>query len=513
MSNPRTHAQTRPDQPAYIMGKSGEVVTWIQLEERANRGAHFFRQLGLKVKDKIAIMMENNEHFLEIAHAAIRAGLFYTPISSHLVASEIEYIVKNCEASLFITSYAKKEIAAELIDILPNDVTKIMTGGTIDGYDSYEDTIAKYPTDPISDETTGRDMLYSSGTTGLPKGILTPFPNQAYGEQSDTMKQFIQLFGVDENTVYISPAPLYHAAPLAYCNLVAYGGGTSIIMENFDAHEALKLIEKYKVTHSQWVPTMFIRMLKLPEEDRKRYDLSSLKFAVHAAAPIPVPVKEQMIDWWGPIFIEYYSGTEQNGSTLIFTDDWLKHKGSVGRAAMGQIHILDEEDNILPPGEPGTVYFSGAGTFEYYKDPDKTSKSRNSIGGSTLGDIGYLDEEGYLYLTDRKTNMIISGGVNIYPQETENHLITHPKVMDVAVLGIPHEEFGEEVKAVVQPVEVSDAGPELEQELIAFCKSKLSGFKCPRSIDFVDELPRTPTGKLLKRLLKEKYWEGKESKI
>ena len=513
MSNPRIHAQNHPDKPAFIMAKSGESVTWRQLEDRANRGAQFFRDIGLQEKDKIAIMMENNVPFLELAHAAIRAGLYFTPISTHLIPSEIEFIVNNCGAKLFITSYAKKDVAVDLADILTDDVTLTMIGGTIEGFTSYEDTISGYPSEPIADETTGIDMLYSSGTTGRPKGIIPPFPNLPYGEQSDTTKQFIGLWGMDENSVYLSPAPLYHSAPLRYCNSILYAGGTCIIMESFDALDALSFIEKYRVTHSQWVPTMFIRMLKLPEEERNIYDMSSLKNAVHAAAPIPIPVKEKMIEWWGPILIEYYAGTEQNGLTLIFSEDWLQHKGSVGRAVLGKVHIVGPDGNELPPGKPGTIYFSGGDRFEYHDDPEKTAKSRNPKGWSTLFDVGYLDDEGYLYLTDRETNMIISGGVNIYPQETENHLVTHHKVKDVAVFGIPHEEFGEEVKAVVQPVDMSEAGPELEKELLDFCKIKLARIKCPKTVDFIEDFPRTPTGKLMKRFLRDKYWEGYKSKI
>jgi acyl-CoA synthetase (AMP-forming)/AMP-acid ligase II len=284
-------------------------------------------------------------------------------------------------------------------------------------------------------------------------------------------------------------------------------------MEHFDAQDALRQIEKHRVTHSQWVPTMFVRMLKLPEENRARYDVSSLKVAIHAAAPCPIPVKEQMIDWWGPVIYEYYAGTEGNGFCMINSEEWLQNKGSVGRPANAQLHVLDEEGNELPRGEIGGIYFESNVEYEYHKSPEKTAEARSKEGYTTLGDVGYMDEEGWLYLTDRKAHMIISGGVNIYPQESENALITHPKVQDVAVIGVPNEDFGEEVKAVVQLVDMSQACPELEQELLDYCREQISHVKCPRSVDFEAELPRHPTGKLYKRLLKDRYWKGHASQI
>jgi long-chain acyl-CoA synthetase len=507
MRDLRAAVLEKPDVPAYIMAKTGEVVTRLQLEERANQGAHFFRDLGLQNGDGIAIFMENNRHFLEICCAASRSGLVYTPISTHLTTAEVEYIVNDCGAKVFLTSAAKSHVASELIDRMPNVVARMMVNGTAAGYESYEGRIAGYPQTPIADPTSGQDMLYSSGTTGRPKGVKISYQGLPYGEITDSAKMVLALYSIDEETIYLSPAPLYHAAPLRFCMLTLYAGGAIVVMERFDPLEALALIEKYRVTHSQWVPTMFIRMLKLPEEERAKVDVSSMKIAIHAAAPIPIPVKEKMIEWWGPVLFEYYAGTEGNGITAIGSEEWLAHKGSVGRAFVGVAHILDDDGNELPPGEPGTIYFGDGQEFEYHNDPEKTAASRTPKGWSTLGDVGYLDEEGYLYLTDRKANMIISGGVNIYPQEAENVLVTHPLVVDAAVLGIPHEEFGEQVKGVVQPKDMAAAGPELEQELIAFCQQHLAKIKCPGSIDFEQELPRTPTGKLLKRLLKEHYWK------
>ena len=314
-------------------------------------------------------------------------------------------------------------------------------------------------------------------------------------------------------TVYLSPAPLYHAAPMRFCMNAMRLGATCVVMEHFEPLAYLALVEKYRVTHSQLVPTMFVRLLKLPDADRAKFDLSTLKFAIHAAAPCPVPVKEKMIDWWGPIIWEYYAGTEGNGMTMVRSQDWLTHKGTVGKAVIGKLRICDDEGNEMPVGETGTVYFAEGKVFAYHDDPAKTAASQNAQGWTTLGDVGYVDAEGYLYLTDRKAYMIISGGVNIYPQEVENLLVTHPKVYDVAVLGVPNDEFGEEVKAVVQPADINEAGPALAAELIAFCQEHLSSIKCPRSVDFEHELPRHPTGKLYKRLLKDRYWAGHNSKI
>ncbi len=502
-----TYADKTPDTPAYIMANSGKTITWHQLSQRVNQCGQYFKGIGLKTKDHIALLMENNDRYLEITLAAIDAGLIFTPISTHLRTAETEYIINNSGAKLLITSQAKTDLAKELLTRMPGVDHRLMVGEAIDGYESYESTINAYPATPISYGISGRPMLYSSGTTGQPKGVLSQIEDMDIGYLTPTADIAIKLYNVDHNTIYLSPAPLYHAAPLGFCLMSLAMGGTCIIMEKFDAEMALSLIQKYQATHSQWVPTMFIRMLKLPLNIRCRYDISSMKVAIHAAAPTPIPIKEQMIEWWGPVFYEYYAGTEGNTMTLITSQDWLVHKGSVGRPFIGTMHILDDLGHELPPGQFGHIYVADGHPFEYYKEPEKTAESRNSKGWSTMGDIGYLDEAGYLYLTDRKSNMIISGGVNIYPQEAENLLTLHPMVSDVAVFGIPNEEFGEEVKAVVQLVSEADAGPELEQELIIYCKERLSNIKCPRSIDFKENLPRTPTGKLIKRLLKETYWK------
>ncbi|SKA24527.1 AMP-binding enzyme C-terminal domain-containing protein [Enhydrobacter aerosaccus] len=511
--HPYIHAQKHPDKPAYVMAATGETVTYRQLDDQSNRIAQLFRAAGLRPGDHIALFLENHPRFFEICWGAQRSGLIYTAISSRLTAPEVEYIVADCGAKLFVTSRYLSDRAAELAPLLKGVARRYMVDGVIPGYESWEDAVAAQPATRIADETAGHDMLYSSGTTGRPKGVLPVVEPQPIDADNPLLQITSKLYGIDENTVYLSPAPLYHAAPLRFNMSVMRLGGTVIIMEHFDAEEYLRLVEKYRATHTQVVPTMFVRFLKLPEEVRRKYDVSSLKCAIHAAAPCPIPVKEQMIDWWGPILWEYYAGTEGNGLTLCNSAEWLAHKGTVGRAIIGKLKICDDEGNELPQGQPGTIYFAEGRPFEYHNDATKTAESRHPKGWSTLGDVGYVDADGFLHLTDRKAFMIISGGVNIYPQECENLLINHPKVMDCAVFGVPNPDFGEEVKAVVQPRHWADAGPALAEELIAYCKQQLSAIKCPRSIDFEPELPRHPTGKLYKRLLRDRYWQGRESKI
>ena len=511
--HPGVNGKKFPDKPAIVMLSSGKIVTHGELNDLSNQGAQLFRSLGLKPGDSIAFMLENHHLFFPIAFAAWRSGLRYTAISWRLQPAEVEYIVKDCEAKVFITSKFLEETAANLEEVL-GGVKKFMLDGTSSGYNSYEESIASMPEEPVEDECQGGSMLYSSGTTGRPKGIyrelqLNPLP---YTQEEDDLglgRVVEGVYGGDENTVYLSPAPLYHSAPLGFNTGFLSLGGTSIVMEKFDPEAALKAIQDYKVTHSQWVPTMFVRFLKTDESLRSAYDLSSHKVAIHAAAPCPIEIKENMINWWGPILFEYYAGTEFNGMTIVNSEEWMEHKGTVGRPLVGELHILDDEGNEVPSGETGGIYFGGetATSFEYHNDQEKTQSAISKEGYSTLGDIGYVDDEGYLYLTDRKAFMIISGGVNIYPKETEDALIMHPKVADVAVFGVPHPEMGEEVKAVVQPANMSDIGEALEAELIAFCKEKISSVKCPKSVDFEEELPRHPTGKLYKRLLKDRYWK------
>ncbi len=512
MAHPTVHARTTPDKLAFVMASTGEGLTYAQLEARSNQGAQLFRSLGLRTGDVIAVFMENNVHFLPLCWAAQRAGLYYTCISSRLTAGEVEYIVKDSGAKLLFSSKALETVAKDLPERLPG-VGLYMFGGALPGWRPAEAALDAQAPSSIADEASGADMLYSSGTTGRPKGVKAPLSGLAIEDGGPLLGMTKLLFGFGDDMVYLSPAPLYHAAPLRYCMTVGRYGGTVVVMEHFDPEQALALIERHKVTHSQWVPTMFVRMLKMDEAARRRHDLSSHRAAIHAAAPCPVEVKRKMIEWWGPIIHEYYAGTEGNGFVYVNSADWLAHPGTVGRAILGTIHIVGEDGTDVPTGEEGVIYFEGGPAFEYHNAPEKTADSRNAKGWSTLGDVGKLDAEGFLYLTDRKAFMIISGGVNVYPQEAENVLIGHPKVADVAVIGVPNEEFGEEVKAVVQPVDWADATDALAAELIAFCKDRLSPIKCPRSVDFEKELPRHPTGKLYKRLIRDRYWGKRDSRI
>ena len=515
-----SHVKLRPLQPAFIMAETGETVTFQELEARSNRLAHLFRKVGLQRLDHIAIFMENHPRFIEACCAPERSGLYYTAINSYLTAGELAYIITNSESQLLLTTCAKLDIARDALKDCPQvtlcvvmDAPAGWTGGS-DRFVGLQDAAGLLPSTPIADEALGTPMLYSSGTTGRPKGILRDLPLQPPSKTLPIFEFLTKLWKKREGMIYLSPAPLYHAAPLGAVALTIRNGGTAVIMEHFDPERYLALIEQYRVTHSQLVPTMFSRLLKLPKTTRQKYDLSSLEIAIHAAAPCPVQVKEEMITWWGPIIHEYYGATEGLGFAACDTAEWQAHRGTVGKIILGDVHILDDDMQPLPQGTPGTVWFKTASDFEYFKDPEKTKEGRSTDGTmTTVGDVGYVDAENYLYLTDRATFMIISGGVNIYPQECENWLITHPKVMDAAVFGVPNADLGEEVKAVVQPIDGATPGPDLATELIAFCAEHMARHKVPRSVDFETELPRLPTGKLYKRLLKDRYWGNKTSRI
>lgn len=511
--HPSHHAKSSPDKAAIIMAFSGQTTSYRQMDEGSNQLAHWFRSQGLNTGDAIALCLENHRRFFEICWAAQRSGLYYTAISSRLAADEVAYIVNNCRARLLISSKALLEtVIAALEETMPEkgawllDIAKDMEGPK--PLRALEPLWAMQPTCPIADESSGYDMLYSSGTTGKPKGVRIALSGEPIDEVKPLVSLAQKMYRMDESTVYLSPAPLYHAAPLRFNMTVMRLGGTCVIMEHFDAEDFLRYVERYQITHTQLVPTMFVRMLKLPESSRGQYRLDSLKVAIHAAAPCPVAVKQAMIDWWGPKLYEYYAGTEGNGLTMVNSEQWLAHPGTVGQAVLGVVKIVDDRGELLPAGAAGTVYFADGPSFEYFDDPVKTAESQHAEGWTTLGDIGYLDQEGFLYLTDRKAFTIISGGVNIYPQEAENVLILHPEVLDVAVFGVPDDDFGEAVKAVVQLRKPELASPQLAEELIHFCRSKLSAIKCPRSIDFEAELPRHPTGKLYKRLLRDRYWQA-----
>ncbi len=510
MQHPSFHARTTPDKPAYIIAETGQTLTYSELDRRSNQGAHLLDRLGLKPGDHVALLAENGLPFVEIAWAAQRAGLIYTAISRYLKADEIAYIVRDCGAKLFVTTPACVAETAGLVNAADAPLL-FMTGAAGPGFRAWDVEVAAEPTTPVANEFAGRDMLYSSGTTGRPKGVETALTPTPLGVLNPLLKLLcVDMCGVNRDSVYLSPAPLYHAAPLRFTMTAAAMGATVVVMQHFEAEAYLRCVEQFRATQSQLVPTMFVRLLKLPQEIRDKYDISSLKGAIHAAAPCPMDVKQQMIDWWGPILVEYYGGTEGNGITVINSQQWLAHRGSVGRPIVGHMRIVDEETGRdQPPRVNGIVYFAGGPPFAYRNDPAKTKSAYLADGASTLGDIGYLDEDGYLYLTDRKAHMIICGGVNVYPQETEDVLIGHPDVLDVAVFGVPNADLGEEVKAVVQLREPKRASPELADELIAYARARISALKCPRSIEFERELPRTPTGKLLKRRLRDRYWPAK----
>jgi long-chain acyl-CoA synthetase len=508
MTHPSHFAASNPGKPAYIMAATGEAVTYGELEASSNRFAHLFRALGVGPGGHVALLLENRPGFFEICWGAQRAGLLYTPISPRLQPQEIARIVGDSGAGVLIVSGTLAEQAAALVGLLPASVRRLSIGGALPGYESCEARLAGLPATPVADQQAGAAMIYSSGTTGRPKGIKRSIAGGAYDAPEPGFVMFKGLYKFGEDTVYLSPAPLYHAAPLIYSMGTMRCGGTVVVMEQFDAREALALMERHRVTHSQWVPTMFVRMLKLDPAERRARDLSSHRVAIHASAPCPVAVKRAMMEWWGPILHEFYAGTEGNGICSIGPQEWLDHPGSVGRAMIGELRIVRDDGRLADPGETGTVYFAKGVPFVYHNDPERTREAHNDAGWSTLGDVGHVDKDGYLYLTDRKSDLIIVGGVNVYPQEAENVLIGHPAVIDVAVVGIPHAEYGEEVKAVVQPADMALAGPALEQELIACCRAAIADYKCPRSIDFSPQLPRDPAGKLYRRVLRERYGGG-----
>jgi acyl-CoA synthetase (AMP-forming)/AMP-acid ligase II len=509
---PGAHAPNHPDKPAVIMAGSGHVTTYRELDERSNQLAQLWWKLGLRPGGHVAILAENTPRYYEVYWAAIRSGLYLTAINRFLSAEEAAYLVNDSGSTCLITTQLLTDAATEMLEMIPDCPHRFMIDGTAPGFESYESAVAEMPATPLASQPRGDVMLYSSGTTGRPKGIKRALSGLQIDDPGLMGISMLErhLLGMNEDTRYLSPAPLYHSAPLQWSTGIHELGGTIVVMEKFDAEGFLAAVEKHRITHTQVVPTMFVRMLKLPEEIRARYDTSTLENAVHAAAPCPVEVKRKMIDWWGPIICEYYAGTEGNGMTFIDSAQWLEHPGSVGKPMTGTPHICDDEGNELPVGESGLIYFErDAMPFEYHGDPEKTKSAQHPLHAnwSALGDVGYLDDEGYLYLTDRKAFMIISGGVNIYPQEIEDALIVHEKVADAAVFGLPDLEMGEFVQAVVQPAEGVQGDEALETELRAYLREAIAHYKVPRVIDFRAELPRLPTGKLYKRLLRDEYQE------
>ncbi|MGB0553603.1 MAG: acyl-CoA synthetase [Alphaproteobacteria bacterium] len=505
---PGKYAAETPEKPAAVNAVTGEVLTYRRLNEDSIRLARYLRSVGLKRGDALAINLENRLEFFVATWAALRSGLYLVTVNQFLPSHDVAYIVADCGAKALITSERLSKVAGELLPLIEQCPHRLIIGGELAGWDSYEAALEGQSIEPLDDERQGEHMPYSSGTTGKPKGIRRELGERHISEGPEFLESFLS-YGFDQDAIYLSPAPLYHAAPFAFTNRTHVLGGTVIMMPRFDAEESLRLIEQYKVTHSQWVPTMFIRMLKLEEDKRAAYDLSTHKVAIHAAAPCPIEVKRQMIEWWGPILQEYYAASERNGSTRINSEEWLRKPGSVGKAVMGTIHVCDDDGKVLGVGEDGVIYFERESVvFTYHNDPERTREAQHPHhpNWSTMGDVGHLDEDGYLYLTDRKTFMIISGGVNIYPQMIEDALCLHPMVHDVAVIGVPNPDFGEEVKAIVQTAEGVTHDEEVRTELMDFARERLASYMIPRSIDFRDELPRLPTGKLYKKQLRAEFW-------
>jgi len=509
-------ASRAPDKVAVAMVGDDRVLTNRELESRSRRLAQYWRRKGLCAGDHVAIMAENAPEYFEAYWAAMRSGLYFTPVNRYLHADEAAYILGNSGAKSLVTTQALASVAAEALNHNPQCVHNLLIGDPPAGFEGYETALAGERDEPLAHEPRGEVMVYSSGTTGRPKGIKRPLPAQTIDQEYKPYTPVLRLLQKDEDTRLLITAPLYHIAPLGHAvGAQSFGGGV-YCMEKFEPEAALAAIERHRITHAYWVPTMFIRLLKLPDDVRRRYDISSLRVSIHTAAPCPVDIKKRMLAWFGPTIYEYYGGSEFTGLTWADPYDWLKRPGTVGKAVIGAVRICDDIGAEVAAGETGTIYFENdIASVRYHQDDDKTASVQHPEHAhwTTLGDVGYVDQEGWLFLTDRKTFMIIAGGVNIYPQEIEDCLIQHPAIEDVAVIGVPNPDFGEEVKAVVQLRSGIAATPELAAEIVSFARARIAHFKAPRTVDFVDELPRLPTGKLYKRLLRDRYWAGHDSKL
>jgi acyl-CoA synthetase (AMP-forming)/AMP-acid ligase II len=499
--HPSVHAANAPDRLAVVTPATGESRTYAELEANSNRIASLLRARGLQRGDVVAVMMTNDVAWYEVIWGVLRCGLYVVPVNWHLSAKETAYIVADCEAKALITSTDLADTIVALGDVTDSVPLKLSVGGALPGFESLEEATEGLSETASADDVEGSWMFYSSGTTGQPKGIKPDLPTIEFGDMNPLVGLISGLYGLQPDSVYLSPAPLYHAAPAGWSTTVHRIGGTVVVMDRFDPLEWMRLVEEHKVTHTQVVPTYLVRLLKLAEATRARYDVSSLEMVVHAAAPCPPEVKRAALDWLGLIVYEYYAASEGTGFCAIGPQEWLDHPGSVGRSLLGAVHIVDEDGNEVAVGEEGEIWFEAIHRFSYHGDPEKTARAFNDKGWNSIGDIGRLDEEGYVYLTDRVSNMIISGGVNIYPREAEDVLVGHFAVDDVAVIGTPDEVMGEKVTAFVQLREGEVGTPKLADELIGYCRDRLSHFKCPREVRFVESLPRLPNGKLLKRML------------
>ena len=501
MALPLHFAQSDPDRPAVI--QDGAVLTFAELNRMACQVANLLRAHDIAMGDHVALCLENRFDFFGVVFGAHYAGTYYTAISPHLTADEVAYIIENCNARVVIGSERTIPLMAEARQASKAVEAWYTVDDAMEGYESLHTALATQPATVPPDAAEGRDMLYSSGSTGRPKGVLAPLPTQAFGEENDGATALFNRNGIDGDTVYLNPAPLYHAAPLRWSLCAIRRGGTVINMGRFDAETCLDLIAHHRVTHIQFVPTMMIRLLKLPEDVRAAADLSSVQKVVHAAAPCPVDIKHQFIDWFGPVVDEYYGGTEANGLTYITAGEWLANPGSVGRSAVGVIHIMDDDGHDCANGTPGKIYFSGGNAFEYHGEPEKTASAYRGD-RSSLGDIGYVNDGGYLFLTDRDVNLIISAGTNIYPQMTEDVLVQYPEVTDAAAIGVPNADFGEVILAVIEPSGPVDPQA-LTERLRAHAARHLPTIRQPKHYDIVDAMPRHPNGKLRKVAMRDAY--------
>ncbi len=522
---PGAHARANPDKAAIVVAPGSgvspeeagsgvspeeagvEPVSYAELEAESARLARAWRAAGLRPGDGVALLVENHRRFLVVAWAAQRSGLYFTPISTQLTAGEVRYILSDSGASVLVASARTVAVAAEAAAGLDARLRLrlLVDPAPASGFAGWDDTVGAHAPEPLPDETEGADMVYSSGTTGRPKGVKPPLSGAPFGTPPGRLAFMTDRYGFGAETVYLSTAPLYHAGPLRFAMTAQRLGATVVVMDRFGAEAALDALERHRVTHSFWVPTMFIRLLGLPDDAREGRDLAAHRVALHGGAPCPVEVKQRMMQWWGPVLHEFYGGSEGAAFVACGPEEWLARPGTVGRSLRGRIHVLSDSGDEFPAGQVGEIWFEGGQPFEYHNDPDKTSAARTPGGWTTLGDIGYVDEDGYLFLTDRKAFTIVSGGVNIYPQEAENVLAGHPEVADVAVFGVPNTDFGEEVKAVVVPADPARATPAFAAELMGFCRTQLAAIKCPRSVDFRPELPRGDNGKLYKRALRDEY--------
>ncbi|MCC6641036.1 MAG: acyl-CoA synthetase [Deltaproteobacteria bacterium] len=508
------HAERNPGALALVT-PDGRTVTAGELLTESNRIVHGLRALGLSKGDCFATVLPNGLEMLALELAALQAGFYVTPVNHHLTGPEIAYIASDCEAKALVTHERFAPAVTAAADEIGFPAGGRFAIGSIPGFRPYSDLVQGRPGALPDDRTAGSVMHYTSGTTGRPKGVRRAIPPLDPDVVATLYGGFLGLFGIkpESDNVHLCGSPLYHTAVLMFTTCSLHAGHAVVVMDRWTPEETLRLIEKHRVTTSHMVPTQFHRLLALPDAVRTRHDLSSLRHVVHAAAPCPPEIKRRMIEWWGPVIYEYYAATE-GGGTLVTPQEWIERPGTVGRAwTSSEVRILDDAGNACAPGQIGTVYMKlGLASFEYHKDKAKTEGSRRE-GFFTVGDVGYLDDAGYLFLCDRKADMIISGGVNIYPAEVEAVLLTHPAVADVAVFGIPDEDWGEQVKAVIEPAPGVTAGPALAGEILAFCLERTAKYKAPRSIDFIDAMPRDPNGKLYKRKLRDPYWKGRERSI